>query len=79
MSSRTSTINAAESAQSLFSAEERRLGAFSSNVKWQEEDVTLSCYDNSSCEQVSKSTPAGATGVTTVATIIAACVTMLAF
>ena len=46
VSSRSSNINAAEA---LFSAESHRLGSFNQNVKWQEEKITLECYDDSSC------------------------------
>ena len=78
ITSRTAFTNASESA--LFSGSERRLGqSFDSSAKWSQESVVLSCYDDDSCETTTPDKTSGASVVTTVATILAACVTALVF
>lgn len=75
ITSRTAFTNASEG---LFTASDHRLSqSFAASSKWESESVELSCYDDDSCQTVSA--PSGASAVTTVAAILAACVTALVF
>ena len=52
--------------------------SFGANYRWQSEQVEVLCYSDANCSYVPPE-PTGASAVTMVGTILAACVTMLAF
>ena len=53
--------------------------SFASNARWSSEAVTLNCYNEATCPDPNAGDGTGATAVTTVAAVLAACVSILAF
>ena len=51
--------------------------SFGANFRWQSEQVKLTCYSDANCSYVPPET--GATSVTVVGTMLAACVALLSF
>jgi hypothetical protein len=81
--SRTSAPTNASETSNLSSVDHMMLkqtNSFSTNYRWFSESVELLCYSDANCSYVPPAPkPTGASAVTTVGTLLAACAAMLAF